>query len=251
LDLSKDQAPVPKHLQTPEELSRLALLAQQGDADAMMELFWRVRPLAYNMALKFGHGRGSEEGHEWYSDEERRDILQAAWVGLAEAVSRWDPDHPKGKGFWSVASYRIDIEIKEWQGRNTGSVPTSRFNWEQRGRSQRALEAQNVPEWEALGRDDLHAITGIRGAYDILRAFQGKQGHVNDEDLEKHSPSAEEAYWADQDEAALHDLLQWLHDLEAIPEERWEEAVYWKLEQLGLAGNIEAAELVELREVII
>lgn len=245
LDLSKNQDPVPKRLQTPAELTKLVRLAQGGDTTATADLYWRMRPLVYHISLKYGHRHGD------HKTEARQEILQQAWSGLAEAMSRWDPDHPVGKTFWSYASTSITFAVKMHLGAVTGGVPMSRYNYEQYVRIVQSLEAAGVADWETLSRDALHAITGVRGAQDIMRALQSKQGHIVDDDLRTSAASAEDAYLDEMAQEQWAEVVAWLRGLEAIPFERWEEATYWKLEQLGLAGTIEAQQLIDNLDTIL
>ena len=251
LDLSKNQVPVPRHLQKPAELSRLAVLAQQGDERAKEDLYWRMRPLVYRLALKYGHGSDGD-GHGRYSEEQRREILQEAWAGLADAVQRWDPDHPGGLRLWTVASYRITIAIKHWQAQNSGSLSMTRHAWESAWRIQGKLDALGIVEWETLTDEALKAHTGEASAGPILRARQTKGGHL--EELEAaevdpvghSSPSAEDEYMGRAETDAHQELAAYLLRMGA-----WrltEEDVYWKLEALGLAGELEAADVLRALE---
>jgi len=250
LDLSKNQTRVPKSKQTPAELTRLVLLVKDGDKDAQDDLWWRMRPLVYRLSMKYGHGSGGGDGHTRYPEDLREEILQEAWIGLADAVARWEPDHDGGMSFWSYATGRITFAIKEWQGANSGSVSLKRWQWELLWRIQKALEAADVYDWELLSKEHLHAITGVKSAYELLWARQSKLGSVFEDEVAGYQ-SAEADYWDAQDADQWADILAWLRGLEGIPQEYWEEATYWKLEQMGMAGEIEAALLVERREYIL
>lgn len=237
LDLSKHQDPVPKWMQTPEELSRLAVLAQGGDEKAQEDLYWRMRPLVYRLSMKYGGER--------YNQEQQAEILQEAWVGLADAVQRWDPDHDGGLRFWTVASYRITIAIKHWQSTNSGALGMTRYAWESAWRIQQKLDQAGVVEWEALTDEELKAITGEASAGSILRARQAKQGHLQDNEADEAGPtaSAEDVWLGAAEENSMQGLTAWLDQQD--PYTLDEESVYWALEALGLAGELEAADVLK------
>ena len=233
----------PKELSQQEALLPLILEAQNGDAEAMEELAWRVAPLVYRIAIKYGHGHDNSER---YNEAQRREILQEAWVGFLDAVQRYDPNHASGLRFWTVASYRITIAIKHWQAENSGALPMTRTAWEQAHRIDKALEASEVT-WETLSAEELREVTGVHSAGAILRARQTKQGHLEADELftwgttDHSTGSAEEEYLDEFEDDLGPALLEWLDCL--VPGREWEEATYWELERLGLAGEVEVADL--------
>lgn len=232
---------VPKSLQTPAELSRLAVLAQQGDEEAMLDLMWRMKPLVINLALKYGHGK-TAEGHGRYNEAQRYEITQEAWVGFFEAVKRWDPNHPAGKSLWTVAGYRIGIAIKHWQASNSGGLGLTRHAWERAYAIDKALEEAGMQEWEAYSDTELKAATGVHSAGAILRAR--KPGHSllpQDADNIRHYQSAEDDYLEVQELTTREALLTWLREHPSATEDD----VYWQLEDLGLAGELEAQAVLE------
>jgi len=270
---------VAKELQTQAALLPLVKGAQSGNAADLEELAWRVRPLVYNLAMKYGRGHrqtntydqnaggqrsrkraGAKNiygpdywGTDRYGREGRAEIVQEAWAGFSEAVERYDPDHPAGKPFWTVVSYRVTKHIKRYLALTSGAVPMTAQAWEDAWNIDKALEAEGIVEWEKLSDDALFELTGKRSAGAILRART--PGHTlfeTDEEKQDVTHSAEAEYFTEVAEPAEADeLLEWLRALDGIPQEHWEEATYWKLEQMGLADDVEAQELIDKRDEIL
>lgn len=257
------EAGVPEEMQTQAEFERLVKLARAGDQDALLDIYWRASPLVFNLAIKYGHGGGGPEGHTRYNHAQREEIRQEAWAGLQEAINLYDPAKRTKNGralkFWTVVSYRITNSIKEWQAKNSGGLPMPKQAWEDAWRIQKALDNANLVEWESLSDEALKAATGKHSAGAILRARRSKAGHVEEDELagaswstvDNTSMGAEDAHFYVERFNQWQELSGWLQGLDAIPRERWEDAVYWKLEQLELAGDIEAAKLIEYRDVIL
>lgn len=152
--------------QTDAKVDALASLAQAGDVDALQELLRVTRPFLISLIRKEG-----------YNDDQREEQEAAATLGLWEAVTRWDPEHPKGKTFKLVAWYRMRHHIDEWCARNSGAIPMPRAGAWSKGRqideeiARYASEhpGTQFPE-DALGEEELDAITGVRNTRAILRA---------------------------------------------------------------------------------
>lgn len=245
---------VPKEEQTQAALVPLIQAAQAGDARAKDELVRRMRPLVMNLVMKYRHGSaGKDHGHGRYTPEERAEIEQEAWAGLADAVQRYDPDHPAGKPFWTVAGYRITQAIKTWQGAHSGSLRLPRKAWLQAWHIDADLEYAGMQDWEQYSDEELAAATGVNLAGSILRARTNAITLFPDEyDMhQKHAQSAEDAFAGQYDASVVSDLMEWLAGLENVPEGVWEDAVYHKLVVLGLDGEIEASALVEQREKLL
>lgn len=224
---------------------------QNGNKLALEELMWRMRPLVMNLANKYSYGTGSLT-HERYSKEQWQEIQQEAWAGLMDAVERYDPKHPAGKPFWTVAGYRITHHIKEWQGAHSGSLRLPREAWRQAWHIDKTLEAEGMEEWEQYTDVELAAITGVHSAGPILRArTEGFTLFDDDQDNHRRHQSAEDEFWEAQEASLASDLLDWLEGLENVPEGLWEDAVYHKLVQLDLDGEVEAADLLRQREALL
>ena len=242
---------MPRELQTQEELVPLVIAAQQGDAAAMEELAWRVQPLIRNLSMKYGvSGAKTTDrvaaGHGRYSGEQLEEIIQEAWYGFVDAVERYDPEHPKAKSFWTVVGYRVKEAIQQWQSKNSGGIGMPRRAWQTAWNIDEELEAARVTEWEKLTDAELKEVTGVHSAGPILRART--PGHTlfeDDEEYQRRTPSAEDDYLNLNEHFRNMQLLGWLEGLRDIPEEHWEAATYWLLEHLGLAGELEAQDVVD------
>jgi hypothetical protein len=257
---------VPRELQTQEALLPLVVAAQAGDAEAVRELAWRVRPLVYNLAAKYGRGiardkdahvdarasaRAQDYGHDRYNKSERTELLNEAWVGFLEAVERYDPTHPSGKKFWTVVGYRATQHMKTWQAQNSGGMPMPAQAFSDAWHIDKALETAGVVEWESLTKEQLAELTHKNNAYEILKARKASLTLLpGTQDEHQAAPSAEDVYLAHPDGLGL-ELWRWLQDLDDIPAEHWEEATYWKLEQLGLADQVEAQTLLDMRDELL
>lgn len=225
---------VPRELQTQDALLPLVEGAQAGDADSMRELSRRMRPLVMNLVRKYRHGK-LREGHGRYNHEDREEIEQEAWLGLMDAVERYDANHPAGKPFWTVAGYRITEHIMQWQARNSGAVPLPKRQWTRAYQIDKALEEQGMEQWEEFSDDDLAAATGVRSAGPILRArTKGITLFTQAEDTHEATSTAEEDYWQEESAGWVGELVTWLDGLDAIPEDKRLEAVQHKLAALGL-----------------
>jgi DNA-directed RNA polymerase specialized sigma subunit len=246
---------VPKALQTQAELLPLVVAAQQGDTAAMEELAWRVRPLVYSLAIKYGRGFGAkavdqEYGLSRYNKAARDEMLNEAWVGFLEAVERYNPDHPSGKPFWTVVGYRARQNMLTWQARNSGGVPMPQQAFQDAWHIDKALEKAGVVLWEELTKEQLAELTGRNNAYEILWARHESLSLLpGTQDVYQAAPSAEQEYF-DAPGVGL-ELWRWLQGLDDIPAEHWEEATYWKLEQLGLADQVEAQALLDMRDELL
>jgi len=238
-------AHVRPYLQQPAELHPLVLRVQElGEEEDVQELAWRMKPLVINLALKYGDGK-TADGHNRYTEAQRHEMTQEAWVGLFDAVERYDPEiqgkDGKPKPFWTVAGYRIGRAIQVWQAQNSGGIKLTRHAWEQAYRIDRTLEAAGLEEWEEASDKELKEATGVPSAGDILRAR--KPGHTlyqEDAEAASVSPSAEDEALSSEDPKLQ--LADWL----LAAEELTEHDVYSKLEALGLADEVEAQHVLEV-----
>lgn len=151
---------VRKEEQSVENFNRLAAMAQAGDADAFAELARLLRPpiVARLQVLS-----------ESYSQVDMEDLEAAAFVGLAEAVHRFEPGD--GANFGAFAWHRIRAELSRWLASNTGVLPMPYESWR--------LARKIDEHYERTGRrpeeehpDDLQDETGINLAPEIMRARQ-------------------------------------------------------------------------------
>ena len=212
----------PEH-QTEEYLRPLVRLAKMGDREASEELVRVMRPLVKTLVKT-----------ENYTPDQMAEQEGAGWVGLWEAVNRYDEHHEAGKTFWLVAWYRIRHEIQEWLARNSGAVPMPRSSAWQKAQDidfELAAYADQYPEQpfpeQTLSDDELDEVTGVRNTRSILLARAESMPFdplLAEDDELPWSDSAEDAYFdgseADLDRATLAFLVL-LDDLD--PEE-WEGA---------------------------
>ena len=184
--------PVPEHLQTQEELARLVQEAQGGSEEAKRQLTYRMRPLVVNVARRYQKA----EGHtgRYYNRQDEDDIEMAAWIGLWEAVERYDVNHIEGKKFWTVANYRITHHVREWVARNSGSISMPRKAWRQAYDIDMALEREGMQDWEQYTAEELKDATGVKSAEAILNARRNAWQIDADRDDLTTSQSAEEEY---------------------------------------------------------
>lgn len=201
-------------------LRPLVVRAREGDQAAASELVEVMRPVVVSLI------------HLDYYDREQRDEQEAAgYLGLWEAVQRYDPDHDAGKDFKLVAWYRIRHHIQEWLAKNTGVIPMPRTSAWQKGHkidAELAAYARENPDdplpEEHMTNEQLDEITGIRHT----RAIMTARAESMPFEPELDAPAVDSAesvffdgYAADLERAALV-FLDLLDDLE--PEEWYEAA---------------------------
>ncbi len=124
------------------------------------------------------------------------DMAQAALMGLWEAVTDFDPDHPSGKSFATVAGLRMRRAMERYLAQMGGRIAVERrHGFEMLGRIYGALEASGLadPE-EALSPEELDELTGVPNTHRILNAFREP---VADPAVEERSltASAEDTFW--------------------------------------------------------
>lgn len=105
--------------QSRERLHRLVGEAQEGDEWAKQELMRVMRPMILGQVNKIN----TEDMYNY--DQAKSELIQAGYVGVMEAINRFDPDR-ESSSFWSLAYFRIRHEVMEWLARNAGGIPMPR-----------------------------------------------------------------------------------------------------------------------------
>lgn len=228
----------PRH--TKAELNAVAVAAQKGDQEAMHKLMLMMRPYAVSVIKKIG---GS------YTTDQREDLEQTAYVGILEALKRFDPD--AGTKFSTYAHYWIRHEVQEWLARNSGAIPLPRTAWQAAGKLVEATGRSDLQDHPNL--DEVLVEVTVAGerklahipnaakiararasAYEIPEDFAGRDSD-NPEDI--YIDSEEETM-----EAAALAHIDLLHTLE---EEEWYDASIQFCEEWDLppaiADNLVAA----------
>lgn len=103
---------------TKEEMNAVALRASEGDMDARHRLGEMMQPfvIGYVRTIKGD-----------YTRDQRNEITQSAWLGVAEALSRWDSS--KEVKFNTYAHFWIKGEVNKWLAGNSGVLPLPRTAW--------------------------------------------------------------------------------------------------------------------------
>lgn len=144
--------------QTRERTNELAALAKAGDADAWIELVRVLRPPIVSRLRRLSIS---------YSAHDLEDLNQAAQLGIAEAIDRFESG--PAANFGAFAWNRIRSEISRWLAANSGAISMPYESWRLGQKINDALPGQR-PE------DKSHAAlkkeTGINLAPEIIRARQ-------------------------------------------------------------------------------
>lgn len=147
-----------------DTLVPLVMKARDGDRDAWSELQRLCSPLV------------DAKVRRNYNADAQEDMRQAGLVGLWEAVLRYDPDHPSGKSFATVATYRIAYAIENYVAEMGGSLSVPRTQFNKVRRILQAIEDYvtanpGAPDPEdAFSDEDLDALTGVKDSRATLAA---------------------------------------------------------------------------------
>lgn len=120
---------------TKAELNETATLAQSGDEAAKTALGEMMQPyvIAYLRRIKGD-----------YTPEQRNEMTQTAWVGVYEALRRWDPE--AGVKFNTHAYWWVHGEVQKWLAQNSGVISLPRQAWANVGRIEAAVLHQTNGE---------------------------------------------------------------------------------------------------------
>lgn len=153
-----------------------SLFRRLPDPTARRDLFELFRPLAMHFAKKYSH-RGVD----------REDLIQVAYVGLLNAIDRFDPEY--GTRFISFAAPTIAGELKRYfrdVGWGTGvprrlkevSVLSRRANEELTQRLGRSPTIEEVADEIGMSADEVTEAASLGSAYrpDALDAPMGEGG---------------------------------------------------------------------------
>jgi RNA polymerase sigma-B factor len=177
-----------------------ARLRRHGRAEDRERLVRRYLPLAHSLAARY---RGSEEPFE--------DLLQVAYVGLLNAVDRFDP--ARGTAFSSFAVPTILGELRRHFRDRTWAVRVPRDGQELYLRIERARDTLAV----ALGRQPTTAeLAAHLGATEeqVLHALH-LDGAYRADPLDVPAPDIDDGFERAEERAVLATLLPVLTPLEA------------------------------------
>ena len=193
-----------------EELNETATRAQAGDEDAKRDLGVLMQPYVIGYLRRIGRGAN-------YTHEQRNELTQEAWVGVFEALKRWDPS--KGVKFSTYAYHWMRHYVMEWVASNTRSLRLPRKSWHYALRLAEAWEDQHPTRdiWEATdeeirdltifverqGETVAMSFDGERGtldAVDIVRALRQPYSLDPDSDDSRSTASAEEDFFEEADD---------------------------------------------------
>lgn len=192
---------------TKEEMNTIAAEAVKGDMQARHDLGELMQPFVINYVRTI---KGD------YSRDQRNEITQAAWLGVAEALDRWDVT--KDVKFNTYAHFWIRGEVNKWLAQNSGVLALPRTAWVDAGKVEaivREKYGEEVPATEIP--DALLAAMEITVGDDSPRrfasagaAFRARQApFITDPDWEPStSYSAEDHFFDD-----THDLDTELLDI--------------------------------------
>jgi len=182
----------PNH--TKAELNAVALMAKVGNPSATHELGVLMQPFVLSYVKSI---RGD------YSSEARNDIVLAAWLGVWEALERWNPD--EGTKFNTYAHWWIRGEVQRWLAGNSGVLSVPREAWANARRIERIVyddtEGAVVPA--EMPDSELASVSfpvGSRGAKRSVKSagdlFRARQAPYASDDLDSNrsAQSAEEDY---------------------------------------------------------
>lgn len=157
--------------QSRERLHRLVGEAQEGDDWARRELVRVMRPMILGQVNKI------KTENMYNYDEAKAELIQAGYVGLMEAIRRFDPSMGEKGSFWSLAYWRIRHEISEWLAKNAGGIPMPRSAWRKHYHIKKAEENDED--------HDIHGADAVKRAeqsmYPIFEATELPES-VRDED---------------------------------------------------------------------
>lgn len=189
---------IPRH--TKEELNAVAVAAQTGDQDALEELRTMMRPYQVAFVRKLDQTR--------YTQDESFEIDQAAWLGILEALKRFDPE--AGAKFSTYAHHWMRHEVSEWLARNSGALPMPRTAWNFGAKLEEVVQADDdTASPHELPDEDLASLPisvvrkgeevniTIPYAGDIFRARKSSFDLDPTLDL-RHSPSAEDDFFGEE-----------------------------------------------------
>jgi len=180
---------------TKEEMNAIAAKAHDGDKQARHDLGELMQPfvIGYVRTIKGD-----------YSREQRNEITQAAWLGVAEALDRWDAS--KDVKFNTYAHFWIRGEVTIWLAQNSGVLSLPRTAWVDAGKVEAHIREQYGEEVAATEIPDSHLAsikltsnTASRRFKSAGAAFRARQApYATDPDWEPTSSgSAEDHYFED------------------------------------------------------
>lgn len=240
----------PKH--TKEELNAAANAAAAGDRKASKLLAEMMRPYVVSFLRKQYNSGGD------YSREEQDEVEQAAWIGVYEALERWDPS--KGVKFNTYAMHWVRHEVYEWRAKNSRALPIPRRAWDYARKVEEGYKEKHGEDADIYTASDEELssieVTVVRDGREITRGLpyagnliRGRRASMSfDPELAPEgmkSLSAEEDYMNEhehEDDKALHAADMIVSAAQEIPDD--DERYYFVESQVSELGWPE--EVVEM-----
>lgn len=124
-------------------MNKVAIAAKAGDPKAKRALGELMQPfvISYLRTIKGDFTR-----------KRRDDLTQSAWLGVAEALSRWDSS--KDVKFNTYAHFWIRGEVNKWLAQNSGVLALPRTAWVDVGKVEAHIRAKYGDDWAAHEIDD-------------------------------------------------------------------------------------------------
>lgn len=203
------------------ELNEAAEQARDGNEKAKTLLGEMMQPIVIGYLRKIG---GS------YSPEQRDEMTQAAWVGVWDALGRWENDGRKFSGF---AYFYMKGEVQEWLAKNTGVLPLPRQAWAH------ARTIENIVLKDSNGEqmpydlldDELAEIRfgatdrSVKSAGDLFRAR--RDAYTVSPDFEPRGAQAAEEDHFDEEHGTDGDALDALDAVKAFMADPADEEAAW------------------------
>lgn len=147
---------------TKEEMNKIAEYAAAGSQMARHALGELMQPFVIGYVRTI---RGD------YTRDQRNEITQAAWLGVAEALDRWDAANDVK--FNTYAHFWIKGEVNKWLAQNSGVLSLPRTAWVDAGKVEERLRDElgdSVLPHEIP--DDTLATIELTGAASPTRHFK-------------------------------------------------------------------------------
>ena len=197
---------IPYH--TKEELNAVAVAAQAGNREAAAKLGEMMQPFVISYLRTIGGD---------YTPEQRNEMTQSAWLGVYEALGRWDGE--RDVKFNTYAHLWVKGEVQRWLAKNSGTIPLPRQAWADALSVEKEVlvktENQKMPyeipdeilaeiELPAKGRAKKFASAGAafrarQQPYEVDgddKEWQGETASAEDEFFDQSDDADKEALWA-------------------------------------------------------
>ncbi len=206
---------------TREELNDAAEAARAGDEKAKTALGEMMQPIVIGYLKTIGGN---------YSRGQRDEMTQAAWLGVWDALGKWEND---GRKFSGWAYFYMKTEVSKWLAENTGVIPLPRQAWwNARTIENAVINASNGETMPyELGDEELAIIArGLpsrRGAATAGDTFRARRdAYVVDSDFEPRGAQAAEDDHFDEEHGVDADAFDALDAIRTLVEEDDEQGAW-------------------------